>query len=128
FRYDDNMKGVMADVTVKVDQLLKGDAPDGIVRLTQDGGPTKHFSNGVVYLKQDDIDPILLDGDRVVLFLQPSDVEGWEPWFSQGWSGQYLVDDANQLRSTEGNAFAAEVDGLSLDSFLARVRNLVAGG
>jgi hypothetical protein len=124
FHWDDQMDGSMAVVTVQVSRVLKGEVVGGVIKVTQTGGPAINFQTGEVSLGEDEIDPILLAGDRVVLFLQPTEVQRWEPWMSQGWSGQYTVDANDRVHTIEGNAFANDINGLPLDTFLGKVAAL----
>lgn len=63
--------------------------------------------------------PWLLPGDRAVLFLETDPDRG--VLNVQSWSGTYAVSAAGVVHALEGNVFGPEVDGMTVDEFLAEI-------
>jgi hypothetical protein len=66
-------------------------------------------------------DPLLLPGDRAVLFLKYSEPAGW--WETQAWTGQYRIGEDDTIAATDLNPFGAEVEGSGLDEFLQLIES-----
>jgi hypothetical protein len=69
-------------------------------------------------------DPLLLPGDRALLFLQYD--KNIDNYYVQSSSGHYLISDEGKLSVLELNAFGASVSGQTVDQFAATIASLLA--
>ena len=108
-----------ARVKFGVQGYLKGGGRDVIV-IRMGGGPFPgpDYESGV--LVYDESAPLLLPGDRAVLFLE----RGTGDLYVQPWSGLYSVSDG-QVQPVEFSPFADEVAGLGEREFLEKVVSLL---
>lgn len=104
----------IADSTVTVDRMVAGNVPSTI-HVFQLGGPMQSDTGPV--LAQLEVDEVLLPGDNVVLFLTigPDGTNRVVPG-----AGTYRVA-GGRVSASRANPFAASVNELGLDEFLARV-------
>lgn len=78
--------------TVKIDQVLSGDSASGTIEIHQPGAPTD-VDGGVVMLRSPG-DPILIEGDQYLLFVQKCVNPAWSAFNCLGVLGdQYTVTD-----------------------------------
>jgi hypothetical protein len=112
-------------VTFKVGNLIKGVeyAEDGAIELIMGGGPspTSDYCFRSAKLAEDVNAPILLEGDKAVLFLQQDTKE--RLWV-QSWSGHYLVKNG-KIEALNGNDFKYSVDGFPFDVFIKVIQSLL---
>lgn len=102
--------------TVVVKRVVKGAVPSTI-EVRQVGGPG--WSPGGGELQQLEGDPLLLPGQEVLLLLGPEGTGG--AYRTIYGAGVYLVE-AGGIQAPDSNAFAASVNGLSVDAALALLR------
>lgn len=112
-----------ARVTLKIDRVLKG-STGSTLEIAMGGGPAPAGNWDEVHLVFDENAPLLLPGDRAVLFLEYED--SIQSYLVQSFSGEYLVDSAGNVQALEINPFAAEVNGRSLDEFAAVIESTLA--
>jgi hypothetical protein len=112
----------MALLTVDVDVLIKGAkyAGDKKIEVVMSGGPFPGpdycFKNAK--LMSHYAMPLLLPGDRAVLFLTNSTLGlGVYPW-----TGEYLIK-GGRIRALEGNDFKDDVEGLPVGWFLKLIQS-----
>ncbi len=111
-----------AHVSIAINQSIKGTLV-GQVTVLQPGGPEPYPDWSTAVLVVNDADPLLLPGDRAVLLLDRHDETG--AYELQPWTGRYLIGGDNKLTPLEGNPFAVEVDGKTLDEFLVTIESIV---
>lgn len=99
--------------TVQVKSVVKGAAP-ATIEVRQVGGPAWSPDGGE--LQQLEGDPLLLPGQDVVLLLRPGPAAA--SYQTVYGAGVYLITPAG-VKAPDSNAFAASVNGLSLDAALA---------
>jgi hypothetical protein len=110
-----------ATVVFSAQQVLKGTVgPD--VTIAMVGGPRPEPDFVTAYLAYADAAPLLLPGDRAILFLQRSGAPN--VYEVQSYSGYYRTE-GGTVGALPENPFAKEVQGLSETAFVARVRQLV---
>lgn len=111
-----------AHVTAKVLETLKGSTGDE-VRIQQMGGPMLVGADEI--LAEAEMDPIMLPGDEVLLFLVADDAlkSTGELRVLSG-PGQYRLV-GGLVQATGVNPFASEVVGLTASAFAERIRSHV---
>lgn len=112
-----------ASVTISVQQVIKG-APPATLTLRQGGGPQPYLDWTSAVLAVADADPLLLPGDRALLFLKAGAVTG--SYEAQPWTGHYRVSDGGKVSALPQNPFASDVEGLSLNALAAKVQAAVS--
>ncbi|MBA2725019.1 MAG: hypothetical protein H0U53_03425 [Actinobacteria bacterium] len=109
-----------SSVTLKVESMLKGEAGNTITVSLPGGPQPKNLAFTEVTLVEGDAAPILLPGDRAMLFLRRSssgDGLGVQPY-----SGHYRIDSTNKVRPLPQNAFGLAVSGMEVEAFSAVIR------
>jgi hypothetical protein len=109
-----------ARVELDVENVLKGDSPPELT-VTQGGGPRPSPDWKSGSLVSAPADPLLLPGDRAVLFLKYSEPPGW--WEAQAWTGQYRIGKDDTIAATDLNPFGAAVEGSGLNEFLQLIES-----
>lgn len=108
-----------ARVTLKIERILKG-STSPTLEIPMGGGPEPAGTWEEVILGYEENAPLLLPGDRAVLFLEYD--QRTKSYGVQSFSGEYLVDAAGKVQALEMNPFAAEVNGKTVDQFAAAIR------
>lgn len=119
-----NFEGYYGFVAFNIEQSLK-DSASGQIRFVQGGGPRPNPEWDDATLVEAPADPLLLPGDRAVLFLRYYPEPGW--YEAQPWTGQYRLNEDGTISANEFNPFRREVDGLILDQFLDLIQTANAG-
>lgn len=112
---------VRTKARVSIESTLKGD-PVKEITILQFGGPepgSDWESGRLLYLEAA---PLLLKGDRALLFLKKDDLG----YYVQAWTGTYLLDKNDKLDALAGNPFEAAVEKKTLSEFTDEIRALVA--
>jgi hypothetical protein len=112
-----------AHVTVAVEQSLKG-VTAGTITVLQSAGPTPFPSWDEPTLGYSENEPLLLPGDRALLFLEYD--ASAEAYRVQSFTGHYLINPDGKLSALEGNPFGASVNGQTVDQFAATMAALLA--
>lgn len=109
-----------SSITLHVESTLKGKHASTLV-VPLPGGPyPRDREHKDVYLVEAENVPILLPGDRAMLFLDQSAEDG--RFDVQPSSGHYRLDKANKVRPLPSNPFAQAVDGMKLADFVRDIR------
>ena len=118
-RADFGFKGLVGAtrLVVQPSEVLMGSRPKELIVL-QMGGPMIQGNQEV--LAQAEADPILLPGDRALLFLVANDNVVKGTFGIIPWAGSYSLATGAPV-PVEGNRFAEDVRGLSLADFRARI-------
>lgn len=104
-----------SSVTLKVESVLKGQAAT-MLTVSLPGGPqpaNADFTKAT--LVEGEAAPILLPGDRALLFIQRS-ADG-EEVSVQPYSGHFRVDPMGRVHPLAGNAFGRDLDGADVAQF-----------
>lgn len=99
--------------SVEVADSLVGDAQSAI-KVFQEGGPVAQGDGGA--LAQLDVDPILMPGDSVILFLTYDAKLG--AYRTVAGVGIYVIEPDGTVRAQEGNPFRDKIDGLRTAQFI----------
>jgi len=110
-------------IAFSVERSAKG--PDlAEVSVLQNGGPQPYPDWTSPTLGIDESNPLLLPGDRALLFLYYDESDG--QYQIQPWTGHYQVDAEGTLSALEGNPFAASAAGRRAEEFLSTIETIVA--
>jgi hypothetical protein len=112
-------------VTVRVEALTKGSAP-GTVVIHQLGGIVPSLDWTRAEIEDADPAPVLLPGDRAMLLLR-SDSRVSGDFVTEGYTGEYLINNAGAVTAVPGNPFASQVAGMSISALQSLARTSVAG-
>lgn len=107
-------------VIFRVDRVLAGNATaNSVLELQYPGDIEIDPNDGSLVLTSAAFSPVVFEGDRLLLMLVR--VPGADRYYTLEWAGQTYVDTSGRLKALDGNAFASEVDGLTIAEFAARV-------
>lgn len=106
----------LATSSVEVTASLVGDGP-GAVKVFQEGGPVAQGDGGG--LVQDDVDPILMPGDSVILLLTYDKKLG--AYRTRPGVGVNVIEADGMVRAQEANPFADEINGLKAADFVRKI-------
>lgn len=112
-----------SSVTLKVETIFKGE-PASTLTVSLPGGPQPdnlEFTKAT--LVEGEATPILLPGDRALLFLQRS--ADRKRLSVQPYSGHYRVDAVGTVRPLAGNRFGRGLEGMTLVDLVAAIRQRV---
>lgn len=65
--------------------------------------------------------PLLLSGDRAILFLERA--ADHDEWFIQSFTGMYRIE-RGVVQPLDGNPFRGEVDEMRVETFVRRIQGL----
>jgi hypothetical protein len=119
--------GPRAYVRFAVDRTLKGSA-SGIVDVMQLGGPEPLPDVNHAILAVADNAPLLLPGDRAVLFLRrpllpPYAPSTAGPYYVESFTGTYLLNNG-WVRALDGNPFHGQADAQTVETFTSILNGL----
>lgn len=109
-----------SSVTLKVESLLKGPSATTLTVSLPGGPQPRNLEFTEAKLVEGEAAPILLPGDRAVLFLERS--RDGERLNAEPYSGHYRVDASNKIQALPGNSFRRDVDAMNVDDFMRTVR------
>jgi hypothetical protein len=121
----------LSTVMLRVSSSAKGNVSDGdsiVVKMA--GGPlpaSSKFNPEEAVLVYDEPAPLLLPGDRAVLFLQlnPDGKQILDGEYTpQNFTGIYRVSGDGHLSALEGNPFAKDSEDWSVNSLFQQIRSL----
>jgi len=114
--------------TVRIDQVLSGDSASGTIEIHQPGAPTD--VGGDVVMLRSPGDPILIDGDQYLLFLQKCVNPAWSAFNCLGVLGdQYTVTDGRVAlhvgdEEIDPGYWALSLNGLTVQELAAKLSEL----
>ena len=103
-------------VVLNVERRVKDASAGPTVIIRQGSGVFPGPDWKTLVIKDGENDPLLLPGERVILFLVPSDVPGAD-FQVQSFTGHYTVD-SGRVRALAGNPFGASIDKLPEQAFI----------
>ena len=112
---------VQSTARVAIDETFKGGVAKEI-EINQYGGPEPNSDWKTGHLLYTEAAPLLLDGDKVLLFLDKDEFG----YLVQSWTGTYLIDSDGKLDAVFGNPFEASAEADSVTQFSTAIEASVA--